>query len=598
MNTFRNRTLFAIVVLLLSTGTTAVLAQSAMINVYARNVTYLNGEWEAIIDPSGTGEWRQVWKETKPTKRSDFNEYAFDGGPKLQVPGDFNSQMKELTYMEGTVWYKRSFDYHQTNSKRLFIYFGAVNYRADVYLNGQHLGSHEGGFTPFQFELTDRVVTGTNSLIVKVNNERQADGLPGKGFDWFNYGGITRDVMLVETPVNFIEDYFIQLKNGSMSEVEGWVRINGNLRHEQDITIEIPEIKVRYRTRTNADGLAPVRLSGKFRLWSPEDPKLYQVIVRTTQDNVTDDIGFRSVRVSGGSILLNGKPIFLKGVNIHEERPFGGGRAYSAEDAKTLLGWAREAGCNLVRLAHYPHSEHTVRIAEKMGLMVWDELPVYQHIQFSAPGMHEKLRLSMREMMRRDRNRCAVIFWALSNETYLSTPGRDEALVYLTNECRIEDATRLVTSAANTQHYSKNTMFVQDSLYNGVDVIALNEYLGWYQAWEGTSRDTKWQLPSHKPVIISEFGGEAKYGVTTRHGDDVLPWSEEYQEQIYKDQIAMFANVPNLAGVCAWLLVDYRSPGRMHPVYQNGYNRKGILSEFGEKKKAWFVLKSYYSNIR
>jgi beta-glucuronidase len=310
---------------------------------------------------------------------------------------------------------------------------------------------------------------------------------------------------------------------------------------------------------------------------------------------VADEIGFRSIQVQGTKILLNGKPIFLKGINIHEERPFKSAKAYSAEDANILLSWAKEAGCNIVRLAHYPHNEYMVKTAEKMGLMVWDELPVYQHIEFAAPGMAEKLTLMMKEMIRRDRNRCGVIIWSLSNETYTFTPDRNKALIELTKQCRSEDSTRLVTSVINNQGYNNHTLNVWDTLYHYFDVISLNEYLGWYVPWQGMPGETKWKLVEQKPVIISEFGGEAKYGSNFGPKDEASSWSEEYQEQIYNDQIKMLNRAPNLAGVFPWLLVDYRSSGRMHPVYQNGYNRKGIISEYGEKKKAWYVLKKYFT---
>ena len=567
-----------------------------MTNVYGRQRTSLNGEWQAIIDPTGVGDWRQVWTERKPQKKTDFVEYAFDGGPTLQVPGDFNTQRPELLYVEGTVWYKKTFTHKPAAGKRYFLYFVAVNYKADVYLTVKLLGSHEGGFTPFQFEITNEVREGDNALIVKANNQRHKDGLPALGYDWFNYGGITREVHLVETPATFIEDYSIQLKKHTSTEILGWVKVNGPGR-AQSVRIRIPELKVNYQTRSNAEGLAEVKFPAKPQLWSPDRPKLYEVILQSATDTVSEYIGFRNIEVKGSSILLNGKPIFLKGVNIHEERPLGGGKAWSEADAVTLLSWAKELGCNLVRLAHYPHNEHMVRLAEKMGLMVWDELPVYQHIEFAATGMEAKLNRMLQEMVRRDRNRCGVVIWSLSNETYTSTPRRTESLVALTQQCRALDSTRLITSVINNQGYSNHTFNVWDTLYRHCDVIALNEYLGWYVPWQGAPAATQWKLPEQKPLIISEFGGEAKYGSDFGPGDEAAWWSEEYQDQIYKDQLAMFRTTPNLAGVCPWLLVDYRSPGRMHPIFQNGYNRKGLLSEHGEKKKAWYTLKQYYDSL-
>ncbi len=575
---------------------TAANAQFAMANIEGRKTTNLDGEWKVIIDPTGIGDWRQVWKEKKAEKKTDFVEYSFEGAPTLHVPGDFNTQMPELLYVEGTVWYKKTFNYKKQLNKRLFVYFGAVNYMADVYLNGKLLGKHEGGFTPFQFELTNVVNEGKNTLIVKADSHRRKDGLPGLGYDWFNYGGITREVYLVETNKTFVEDYFIQLKKHSLNEVLGWVQLNGNTA-EQNVRIRIPELKINYSTKTNKEGYAAINFSSKFQLWSPENPKLYNVLIETNDDTISEDIGFRSIEVDGTKVLLNKKPIFLKGVDIHEERPYHSAKAYSEADALVLLSWAKELGCNFVRLVHYPHNEHAVKLAEKMGLMVWDEIPVYQNIEFSAPGMNKKLDTTMQEMIRRDKNRCGVIIWCLSNETYTSTPGRTDALVNLTNKCRLLDSTRMITSVLSNQGYNNNTFNVWDTLTRHLDLIAVNEYLGWYVPWQGKPSETKWKLVTEKPLIISEFGAGAKYGSNFGPKDEADSWSEEYQEQVYKDQVEMFRHTPNLVGVSAWILVDYRSLGRMRPVYQDGYNRKGLLSKFGEKKKAWYVLKNYYESI-
>ena len=568
--------------------------QTAMVNSQARNFKSLNGKWKVIIDPTGIGDWRKVWQEKQPQKKTDFVEYSFEGGPVLHVPGDFNAQMCELTYFEGTVWYKKQFDYSMKEGKRLFLHFGAVNYLADVYLNGEKIGSHEGGFTPFQFEITNKVKEGNNTLIVKVNNQRKENGLPGGGYDWLNFGGITRDVGLIETSNIFIEDYFIQLKKGSLNSVLGWVQLNG-AKTNQKITIKIPELNLNYKTKTDDKGFAAIEFSSKFTLWSPENPKLYKVIIKSETDSIEDSIGFRSIEVKGSEILLNKKPIFLKAVNIHEENPFKGSRAFSKEDAGILLNAAKELGCNLVRLAHYPHSENMIKEAEKMGLMVWDELPIYQHIQFSDSLVLKKMETMLKEMVARDKNRAAVTIWSLSNETYSSTPNRNEALISLTQKCKAMDSTRLITHVINTQGYGNNTFTVRDSLYKYSDIISINEYIGWYIPWQGKPSDTKWEIDfPDKPVFISEFGGEALYGSNDGPTDEANYWTEEYQEKIYKDQIEMFKTVPNLIGVCPWLLFDYKSLGRMHPVYQKGYNRKGLLSDKGEKKKVWYVMHEYY----
>ncbi|HMP91768.1 MAG TPA: glycoside hydrolase family 2 TIM barrel-domain containing protein [Phnomibacter sp.] len=573
-----------------------VVAQTAMINVQARALTDLNGNWNVIIDPTGIGNWRQVWMEHQPQKETDFFEYSFDGGPQLKVPADFNSQMPELTFYEGTVWYRKQFNYSIKPGKRVFLHFGAVNYMADVYVNKTLIGSHEGGFTPFQFELTDKIKDGLNTIVVKVNNNRLHNGIPGLGYDWLNYGGITREVNFIETNATFIEDYHIQLSKGSVSRVTGWVKLNGAAQ-QQPVSVTIPELKLKYKAITNEEGLAKVDFSAAFKLWWPHNPKRYQVIIETVADRVTDSIGFRSIEVKGNNLLLNGKSIFLKAVNIHEENPAKAARAWSKEDAQVLLNAAKELGCNMVRLAHYPHNENMVEEAEKMGLMVWSELPVYQHIAFADNAVPHKMELMLKEMMRRDRNRCAVVVWSLSNETYQETPNRNTALIKFSQQCRAIDSTRLITHVVNTQHYNNNAFYVWDTLHHYSDFIALNEYIGWYVPWQGKPQDVIWKLEyPNKPVFISEFGGEAVYG--NHHGpvDEAAYWTEDYLENIYINQVKMFGTIPHLAGVCPWLLFDYRSTGRMHPVYQQRYNRKGLLSDKGEKKKAWYIIKAYYDN--
>ncbi|HDQ44189.1 MAG TPA: glycoside hydrolase family 2 [bacterium] len=563
-----------------------------MQHIEGRNITSLNGGWDVIIDPTNNGDWRKVWIEPVVQNDHQFFEYSFDGGPVLRVPGDFNSQRCELTYYESTVWYRRRFELRPETGSRYFLYFGAVNYLARVYLNEEEIGVHEGGFTPFQFEITNRVHEGMNTVVVRVNNRRREDGVPAEGYDWLNYGGITRDVYLVVTPETYIEDYFIQLRKDSFNEVDGWIRLNGE-RKNQRIVLTIPETGQKFSFKTDGDGRARIHFNWDFELWSPENPKRYDLIIESETDMIHDRIGFRTVGVEGFRVLLNGKPVFLKAVNIHEENPFTGSRAATAADNRVLLDWAKELGCNMVRLAHYPHNEAMVRMAEEMGLMVWSEIPVYQHINFKNPKTVKTMNHMLREMITRDKNRCGVIIWSVSNETYAS-PERDQAHIGMVNICREMDPARLVSAAISNQSYRDNTFEVWDPMVCHLDIISVNEYIGWYVPWQGHPSDINWVMVCDKPLFISEFGGEAHYG--SNHGPKhrAASWSEEYLAQIYRDQMMMFDATPNLCGISPWLLVDYRSTARLHPVYQSGWNRKGLLSDQGEKKKAWFIVQDYF----
>ncbi len=198
-------------------------------NVPNRTTISLNGAWQAIVDPYETGLNARFYLNAKAKDKHELLEYDFDKSDVLNVPGDWNSQKKELFFYEGPVWYKKSFSYHKREHTRVFVYFGAANYFTRVYLNGQALGEHEGGFTPFNFEVTDQIREGENFVVVEVNNARRRDAVPTVNTDWWNYGGLTRDVMLVEVPETFIQDYLVQLAKGSGSEISGWVQLSGSL---------------------------------------------------------------------------------------------------------------------------------------------------------------------------------------------------------------------------------------------------------------------------------------------------------------------------------------------------------------------------------
>ncbi len=205
-------------------------------NISGRNTTTLDGQWEILIDPYENGFYNYRYQEhangffknEKPANKQDLIEYDFVSSDYLNVPGDWNSQREKLLYYEGTIWYKKSFDYNLKEGKRLFLYIGAANYYSHVYVNGEKVGEHEGGFTPFNFDITALVKEKDNFVVIKVDNKRRADGVPTLNTDWWNYGGLTRNVSLVETNDVFIEDYFIQLKKGSLTEVEGKVKYNKN----------------------------------------------------------------------------------------------------------------------------------------------------------------------------------------------------------------------------------------------------------------------------------------------------------------------------------------------------------------------------------
>ena len=566
-------------------------------NVLARNPISLNGSWHYIVDVQEEGyyDYRMnptrsgFFRNTKPRRPEDLIEYDFDKAPTMQVPGDWNTQDPHLFFYEGTVWFEREFEWHpDLDRSRTILYFGAVNYDAYVYVNGSLAGHHVGGFTPFNFDVTDLMRDGYNFVVVKVDNKRHAEDVPTQIFDWWNYGGITRDVLLIDVEPVYIENYNLQLVSLEGRRLGFSVKLNSETAGRQ-VTLSIPELKTKKTVTTDAKGTATIYMKAKPQLWSPETPKLYDVVIEQGNEVIRDEVGFRKIETRGKQLLLNGKPIFLRGVSIHEEKAFGGGRANSTEDAHTLLSWAKELGCNYVRLAHYPHNEYAVREAERMGILVWSEIPVYWTIAWSNPDTYANAERQLTDMIKRDQNRANIIIWSIANETPHSSE-RDAFLSRLAKHARSLDSTRLISMAMEVTSASNYRNRLQDNMSEYVDVVSFNQYVGWYRDVNDASKMT-WEIPYDKPVIISEFGGGAKYGL---HGEKNQRWTEEFQENLYRENLAMLDKIEGLAGTSPWILKDFRSPRRVLNGIQDYYNRKGLFSDRGEKKKAFYVLQEWY----
>ncbi|MEM7485364.1 MAG: glycoside hydrolase family 2 TIM barrel-domain containing protein [Bacteroidota bacterium] len=581
-------------------------------NVYNRPSTSLNGNWKYVIDPYDTGyrnhrNWTP-FDEVESTKASakpyytdkvieerwDRVEYNFNTSPEIIVPSDWNSQFEKLQYYEGAIWYRTTFDYTTDTDQRTFLYFGAANYQTDVYLNGEKVGQHLGGFDPFNFDITDKLKTKDNSLVVRVDNRREKHRVPNYTTDWWNYGGITREVKLVSVPKTHIQDYSLQLDKNNPNQIKGYVQVS-NTTAGQAITIQIPEAKINETFTTDTDGKVEIVLSAKkLKKWYPKRPKLYEVSLSSGSDALKDQIGFRTITTEGADILLNGKSIFLRGISLHEENPIKVGRAKSMEDAKMLFGWAKELNCNFVRLAHYPHNENMPRLADKLGLLLWEEIPVYWGIDYENPTAFAQAKSQLETLVHRDKNRASVIVWSVANET----PDLDSRLVFLRKLKDIAlaiDDTRFISAALERDEQSTaNTIKIPDPFAEDVDVLSCNEYIGWYSGLPSRCAEVTWDLPEDKPFFVSEFGGGALYN---HHGDKLTRWTEEYQEYLYEEQLNMLQKIPTLRGMTPWILVDFRSPRRNLPLIQDGWNRKGLISENGFKKKAFHTLKAFYDEM-
>ncbi len=553
-------------------------------------------------DPAGTGHRRWDDVDVGRARAADplaLFEYDMDTAPQAELPASWLTHAPEMRHYQGLVWYQRRFDAAPQPGMRYFVRFGAANYAAEAWLNGHRLGAHEGGFTPFAFEVTGLLRESGNRLVVSVDSTHTDRTVPPPVTDWEPYGGITRSVRLIAVPETYVDDAWARLDAAGHIRVD--VALNGPQAAGREVELAIAGLGI--RTRAAADSTGRVHFEvpppESLRRWSPDDPMLYEVTATAGADAWRDRVGFRTVAVRGSQILLNGEPVFLRGVSLHEEE-IGADptRHITPEAARALLARVKNGlHGNLVRLAHYPHDETMVRMADELGLLVWSEVPVYWRIAWDDPDTLAAARRMLAENILRDRNRAAIALWSVGNETPV-TDARNVFMARLAADVRALDPDRLVTAALLTERDDSEghpVLRLADPLAEAVDVLAVNTYNGWY----GPDRPAdlarfEWRLPADRPLILSELGADAKYGLHET-GTEPHKFSEEYQAEYYRHTLAMAARIPTLDGMSPWILKDFRSPRRQLGGVQDGWNRKGLISELGEEKLAFAVLARWYA---
>jgi len=576
-----------------------------------RPATSLDGAWHYSVDPYRDGEAGFHGAEPGPSSRryadvdveaamkadpTALYEYDMDQSPVATLPSSWLTHSPEMRYYQGLVWYERKFQAQPKPGMRQFLRFGAVNYRATIWLNGKNVGAHEGGFTPFAIEVTGALRPGENRIVVAADSQASATSVPPAVTDWENYGGITRSVRLIELPATFVDQAWVRLTADGRIAVDA--KLDGAAAN-QPISLRIPELHLTLSGKTAADGRwsASIAAPRSLQRWSPDTPKLYELTVSTASDTLSDKVGFRTIAVKGSKILLNGKPIYLRGMSVHEEEigpnPT---RNITPEAAHQLLSVLKdELHGNYVRLAHYPHSEVMTREADRMGLLVWSEIPIYWRVAFDNPEVLAKARTMLAENIERDRNRASIIIWSIANETPISD-ARNHFLFTLADDAHRLDPSRLVSAALLNGRSTVDghpEMTIDDPLVAKVDVLAINTYNGWYTADKlADVPNISWRVPADKPLLFSELGADAKAGFLDPA--TMRKESEDYQAEYFRQTLKMADKVPTLAGMSPWVLKDFRSPRRQHPVFQQGWNRKGLISETGEHKQAFAVLADYY----
>ncbi len=511
-------------------------------------------------------------------------DFSFEQWETIFVPSCWNMLGERFFLYEGSAIYTRTFNYRRHAEKRVFLKFGAVNYEAKIFLNRKFVGLHLGGSTPFYAEATD-FLQNTNRILIVANNTRKRTNVPCENMDWFNYGGIYRDVELIRLPETFISEFSLSLvPNSDFKLIRAFMAVAGEVQNGKAV-LDIPGLSLHVPIAVKG-GRGEALFKAAPELWSPEKPKLYDVALSYANDSVGDSIGFREIRTNGNEILLNGKPVFLKGISCHEES-IQNGKAMSDDEIIENISLAKELNCNYIRLAHYPHTERTAELADKMGIMLWEEIPVYWAIDFSNPGTYRDAINQLTELIKRDRNRASVIFWSVGNENPDTDP-RYRFMAGLVQKAREIDPSRLVSAACLVDH---ENLKIADRIAEHLDVIGINEYYGWYERdFNKLSTIFRNSRPS-KPVIISEFGADARAG---ERGSSEDIYTEDCQLDVYKNQLAVIAKIKSVKGLSPWILYDFRCPRRLHPI-QNFYNIKGLLSADKKKRKlAFYELQNFY----
>ncbi|MCR5683938.1 MAG: glycoside hydrolase family 2 [Lachnospiraceae bacterium] len=558
---------------------------SDMIFDGGREKISLNGKWNYAVDQYDTC-LRQKWFLERYTDQNGFTlpvDYSFDEWDEMDLPICWNVFAPEYLLYEGAMVFTRKFTCDTPGKGRFFLRIGAASMLCRVFVNGSYAGMHRGASTPMFFEIT-ALLKNDNRIIICVDDTRRPEQVPTENTDWFNYGGIFRDIEILHLPDTFIRSFGISLvSDGCFDKIAVHIKLSSPENGFAKLNIEGLGVSENIGI---INGEADVILNSTPHLWSPEDPFLYNVSLEYDEDRVTDRVGFREIKVKGRDVLLNGKSIYLKGISMHEES-VENGRALTDDERRGNILLAKELGCNFIRAAHYPHHERMAGLADELGILLWEEIPVYWAIRFDREETFTDAHNQFAELIERDYNRASVIIWSVGNEN-ADTDSRLSFMKRLADYAHSVDSTRLVSAACLVDEAENR---ICDRLADSLDIIGLNEYCGWYTPdFERLPALMKNSDPD-KPVIITEFGADAMRGNT---GDPERKGTEEYQAKVYEKQLSVLMNIDYIKGISPWILYDFRCPRRTS-VIQKYYNRKGLLDETKTyRKPAFYVLQKFY----
>ncbi len=545
----------------------------------------LAGDWHYTVDWYESAI-RASWPTIPHSDKTGLPlplDFDFLKTDTMKIPSCWNTEKKELTYFEGMLDYAKSFllDEKIKDKDRFFLHAEGISYRAYVFLNGEYLGYHDGGSTPFTLEITKSIRrTEENILILCVENKRLSDRIPAENFDWFDYGGIFRDICILAEDKQFIENFRVSYQ-------EEKLLLDIYLKENKDTEIKV-ESKLLKGTFTSNGKHLHIEKHCTPHLWSPEAPYLYTFKLKAGTSSLKERIGLRTIRTQDGEILLNGKPILLKGACVHEHT-LKHGRSVRTKDIIQMIKDTKEMGGNFLRLSHYPHSRAVSKLCDELGLLLWEELPVYWAIDFKNRRTYEDAENQLEELIKRDFNRASVILWGVGNEN-ADTDERYHFMSRLADKAHSLDNTRLVSAACLV---NAELLKIEDRLIESIDVIGINEYYLWYDRDITKLKRLFENSKPRKPVIMTEFGAGAETGFIGKVGE---LFSEENQRWFYEKQFEVIKSIPYIKGTTPWLLYDTPTPRRMN-VHQRGRNIKGLIGDDHKtRKRAYYEVKKQYES--
>ena len=575
-----------------------------------RQIIKLSGLWDFVPDLDPKYHSAPVY--AKP----DWNRANWE---KVGVPGCWNKYSEKYSLFEGVTWYAKEFCINEINPHTMAHFrFGAINYLADIFLNGELIGKHEGGYTQFQIDGSKYIKKGINTLAIRVDNRRDIIKFPGV-IGWFNYGGINKDVELILSERIFIEYLLVSAvpdNNTAKGKILLKTKLHANSRMKfifkvKNISDEIVWQETKEEEITTDD----FTLMKEFNfnspsIWDLVNHDLYELSVSIKDDrgNVLDNtlskFAVRKIETNGQKILLNGKPIQMKGICYLPDHP-SSGVVITKSVLKEDFANFKELGINAIR-CHFPLDEKFLCECDKRGILVWSEVPIYcvyakdeKGKQFSDGKYSSLARQMIREMVIQSYNHPSVAIWSIGNECNESHPAAAEFFKKLVTEIKQIDKERPIGYAC-CAFDSTSCVFNLGAIEKFIDIIGINEYMGWYDRCHGQSNEfdlskldkalSKLSI-FNKPVLMTEFAADAIGGY---HADESILWSEEYQCFFYRESFKLIQKHQHIAGAFPFLYNDYMDPSKSIDGHWNGQNLKGFVTYNRTKKLSFETLKQIY----